>query len=121
LSAPIGPVHVVDPKLAGDETVGPADQMWASLRTEGQGLLDTAASAVAERLHSWAFRRQRAPWEPFTGSAREWAANLMVAGTHVRSGLTLFLFERHGYRHGYRRAVEPILERAASAPSRSST
>ena len=91
LSAQIGLVHVIDPKLVGPETGVPANQMWTVLRREGQGLLDTAASAIPEQTHPGKFLREGTPWKEIIMSAREWPADLIVAGTHGRSGLTRLL------------------------------
>jgi nucleotide-binding universal stress UspA family protein len=92
LSAQIGLVHVVDSKLVGSETGVPADQQWAMLRADGQGLLDTAASAMAAHAHPWKFLREGTPWKEIVRSAREWPADLIIVGTHGRSGLTRLLF-----------------------------
>ena len=92
LGAQIGLVHVVDVKLPGSETGIPADEQWAILRAEAQGLLDTAASAIPAHPHPWKFLRQGTPWKEIVQSAREWPADLIVIGTHGRSGVTRLLF-----------------------------
>ena len=91
LSAHIALVYVVDPKLVAGDTGVPADQMWAMLRQEGHELLDTAASAIPAQPQSWKFLREGAPWKEIIESAREWPADLIVVGTHGRSGLTRLL------------------------------
>jgi nucleotide-binding universal stress UspA family protein len=92
LSAHIGLVHVIDPKLVGGETGVPAEQMWALLRRDGQGLLDTAAASIPAHPHPWKFLREGAPWKEIIRSAREWRADLIVVGTHGRSGLARLLW-----------------------------
>ncbi|HXH14108.1 MAG TPA: universal stress protein [Alphaproteobacteria bacterium] len=92
LDAQIGVVHVIDPKLVVGETGVPADQMWALLRREGKDLLDTAASAIPTHPHVWKFLREGTPWKEVVESARGWPADLIVVGTHGRSGLTRLLF-----------------------------
>jgi nucleotide-binding universal stress UspA family protein len=92
LSAHIGLVHVIDPKLVAGETGVPADEMWAMLRRDGHNLLDTAASAIPAHPHAWKFLREGTPWKEIIASAREWPADLIVVGTHGRSGLTRLLF-----------------------------
>jgi nucleotide-binding universal stress UspA family protein len=91
LSAQISLVHVIDPKLVAGETGVPADQLWAMLRREGHDLLDTAASTIPAQPHAWKFLREGAPWKEIVESAREWPADLIVVGTHGRSGLTRLL------------------------------
>lgn len=92
MGARVGLVHVIDPQLAGSETGVPADQMWALLRRDGQTLLDTAASVIPAHPHPWKFLREGIPWKEVVQSAREWPADLIVVGTHGRSGLTRLLF-----------------------------
>jgi nucleotide-binding universal stress UspA family protein len=91
LSAQIGLVHVIDPNLVGSETGVPTDRMWALLRADGQRLLDTAASMVPARVDPWKFLREGTPWKEIVQSAREWSADVIVVGTHGRSGLTRLL------------------------------
>jgi nucleotide-binding universal stress UspA family protein len=88
----IGLVHVIDPKFVGSETGVPADQIWALRRADGQGLLDRAASAIPGQPHPWKFLREGTPWKEIVRSAREWPADVIVVGTHGRSGLTRVLF-----------------------------
>jgi nucleotide-binding universal stress UspA family protein len=57
LSAQIGLVHAIDPKLVAGETGVPADQMWVLWRRDGQELLDTAAAAIPAHPHVWKFLR----------------------------------------------------------------
>jgi nucleotide-binding universal stress UspA family protein len=92
LSAQIGLVYVIDVKLVSSETGVPADQQRAILRAEGQGLLDTAAAAIPAHPHPWKFLREGTPWKEIVQSAREWPADLVVMGTHGRTGVTRLLF-----------------------------
>jgi nucleotide-binding universal stress UspA family protein len=92
LGAQIGLVHVIDPKFVGSETGVPADQLWAMLRADGKGLLDTAASTIPAHAHVWKFLREGTPWSEIVDSARKWPADLIVIGTHGRSGLTRLVF-----------------------------
>jgi nucleotide-binding universal stress UspA family protein len=88
LSAQIGLVHVIDPKSVpvGSETGVPADQAWALARADAQGLLDTASAAISGNAQAWKFLRDGTPWKEIVESAREWPADLIVVGTHGRSG-----------------------------------
>jgi len=90
VGAQLGLVHVIDVKLVSSETGIPADQQWAMFRADGQALLDTAAAAIA--AHPWKFLREGTPWKEIVQSAREWPADLIVIGTHGRSGVTRLVF-----------------------------
>lgn len=92
LSAQIGLVHVIDVKLVAGEAGVPVDQQWAILRAEGQRLLDTAAASIPAHPHPWKFLREGTPWKDIVRSALEWPADLIVVGTHGRSGATRLLF-----------------------------
>ena len=92
VGAQIGLVHVIDPKFVVNETGVPGDQLWAMLRADGKGLLETAASAVPAHPQCWKFLREGPPWTEIVDSAREWRADLIVIGTHGRSGLTRLVF-----------------------------
>jgi nucleotide-binding universal stress UspA family protein len=90
VSAQLGLVHVIDVKLVSGEAGIPADRQWAAFRADGQALLDTAGAAIA--AHPWKFLREGTPWKEIVQSAREWPADLIVIGTHGRSGVTRLVF-----------------------------
>lgn len=92
MGAQIGLVHVIDPKFVGSETGVPADQLWAMFRADGHGLLEAAASAIPAHPQCWKFLREGTPWSEIVASAREWPADLIVIGTHGRSGVTRLVF-----------------------------
>lgn len=92
LGAQIGLVHVIDPKFVGSETGVPADQISAMIRAEGKGLLETAASTIPAPVHVWKFLREGTPWSEIVDSAHEWPADLIVIGTHGRSGIGRVVF-----------------------------
>jgi nucleotide-binding universal stress UspA family protein len=92
LGGQIGLVHVIDPKFVGSETGVPADQLWAMRRADGKGLLETAASALPAHPQCWKFLREGTPWTEIVTSAREWPADVIVIGTHGRSGVTRLVF-----------------------------
>lgn len=91
LGAEIGLVHVIDPKLVGTESGVSAERMWVVLRHDGQILLDTAAAAVHADVQPWKFLHEGTPSREIVKSAREWRADLLVLGTHSRSGLSRVL------------------------------
>jgi nucleotide-binding universal stress UspA family protein len=93
MGAHLGLVHVIDPKFAGSETGVPADKLWAILRADGKGLLDAAAATVSPaHPECWRFLREGTPWSEIVDSARKWPADLIVIGTHGRSGITRLVF-----------------------------
>lgn len=92
VSAQIGLVHVIDPKLVGSEVGIPAEQQWALLRRDGRNLLDAARSATPGQPQPWEFLREGTPWKEIIDSAREWHADVIVVGTHGRTGLTRLVF-----------------------------
>lgn len=92
LTAQIGLVHVIDPKLVGTEVGIPAEQQWALLRRDGRTLLDVARSATPGHPHPWEFLREGTPWKEIIDSARQWHADVIVVGTHGRTGLTRLVF-----------------------------
>lgn len=53
---------------------------------------NTAAAAISGNAQAWKFLREGTPWKEIVESAREWPADLIVVGTHGRSGLTRLLF-----------------------------
>jgi len=92
LGAQIGLVHVIDPTFVGSETGVPLDQIWAMLRADGKGLLETAAATIPAHPQCRKFLREGTPWSEIVASAREWPADVIVIGTHGRSGLTRLVF-----------------------------
>jgi nucleotide-binding universal stress UspA family protein len=92
LNAEIGLIHVIDPKLVGTESGVSAERMWASLRHDGQILLDSAGSSIPADFNLSKVLREGTPPKEIDRLAREWPADLIVVGTHSRSGLSrLFL------------------------------
>jgi nucleotide-binding universal stress UspA family protein len=92
VNAQIGLVHVIDPKLVGSEVGIPAEQQWALLRRDGRTILDAARSAIPGHPHPWEFLREGTPWKEIIDSAAEWHADVIVVGTHGRTGLTRLVF-----------------------------
>jgi nucleotide-binding universal stress UspA family protein len=65
----------------------PAATLMAEAKRDGQGLLTAAATRAAGPSPPWQFLRQGKPSEEIIAAAREWAADLIVLGTHGRSGV----------------------------------
>jgi nucleotide-binding universal stress UspA family protein len=87
LGAEAALVHVVDPKLVIAPAGGLlAADLLADLKRTGQTLL-TVAAARLEGTPPWQFLREGPPAREIVAAAREWNADLIVLGTHGRSGL----------------------------------
>ena len=88
LTAQAALVYVVDPTsgFAPDSGI-PAVEWIATLKREGQAFL----AAAAQRTHeppAWQFLREGKPADQILAAAREWDADVIVIGTHGRSGVS---------------------------------
>ena len=92
LGADLALVHVVDPRGAAAVEGGiPAGEVLEMMREEGQTLLAAAAKDAAARPPTHRFLREGTPGAEVCASAREWGADLIVIGTHGRSGVSRLL------------------------------
>lgn len=88
LKAQAALVYVVDPTLGFQPDGGiPAAEWAATLNREGQSFLATAAQRTGEPL-AWQFLREGQPADQILAAAREWDADVIVIGTHGRSGVS---------------------------------
>jgi nucleotide-binding universal stress UspA family protein len=88
LKAQTALVHVVDPTLAFQPDSGiPAAEWVATQKREGQSFLATAAQRAGE-LPAWQFLREGKPADQVLAAASEWDADVIVIGTHGRSGVS---------------------------------
>ena len=88
LKAQVALVYVVDPTLAFQPDSGiPAAEWVATLKREGQSFLATAAQRTGEPP-AWQFLREGKPADQILAAAREWEADVIVIGTHGRSGVS---------------------------------
>ncbi len=89
LGAQIGLVHVVDPKLASAPEGGvPASVIFDELREEGRRLLKAASHRVGDDPPPWEYLVEGNPSREIIKAATEWKADLLVLGTHGRSGIS---------------------------------
>ena len=65
----------------------PAAEWLATLKREGQAFLATAAQRTGEPP-AWQFLREGKPADQILAAAREWEADVIVIGTHGRSGVS---------------------------------
>jgi len=81
-------VHVVDPAgaIGMDGGLGESE-MLEVLRDEGRNILDTAAGKASARPSSLRLQREGQPAAEICASAFEYGADVIVVGTHGRSGL----------------------------------
>lgn len=88
LKAQAALVYVVDPAFASQPDSGiPAAEWLAVLKREGQAFLAAAAQRTGEPP-AWQFLREGKPADQILAAAREWEADVIVIGTHGRSGVS---------------------------------
>jgi len=88
LKAQAALVHIVDPTLAFQPDGGvPAADLVAALKREGQSFLAAAAQRTGEPP-ALQFLREGKPVDEILAAAREWEADVIVIGTHGRSGVS---------------------------------
>lgn len=88
LGARVGLVYVVEPALAtgADSPYLPIDVLEA-LRLEGEELLRQTSAQLSAALPTETFLKVGSPATEILTVAREWGAQLLVMGTHGRTGL----------------------------------
>jgi nucleotide-binding universal stress UspA family protein len=88
----IGLVHALDMSpVAGAEGI-PAAEVVNELKQDGRNLMERVASRLPLTKTAWHFLREGSPAEQIVATAKEWGADLIVMGSHGRSGVTrLFL------------------------------
>jgi len=88
LKAQAALVHVVDPTPAFVPDTGvPAGEWVAMLKREAQSFLASAAERTGDP-RPWEFLREGKPADEILSAAREWEADVIVIGTHGRSGVS---------------------------------
>jgi nucleotide-binding universal stress UspA family protein len=88
LKAELGLVYVVDPTVALQPESGIAAADWvATLKREGQVFLAAAAQRTGGPP-AWQFVREGKPADQILAAAGEWDADVIVIGTHGRSGVS---------------------------------
>ena len=89
LAAQIGLVYVVDRKLAYAPDGGvSASVIVDELREEGRRLLRAASHRVGDDPPPWEYLVEGNPSREIIKAAEEWKADLIVLGTHGRSGVS---------------------------------
>ena len=90
--AELGLVYVLDPRLfAGAQGGAPPGEVRSEFERAGRELLATAATRAREGPAPWQFVAWGAPADEIVGAARAWRADLIVLGTHGRSGVSRLL------------------------------
>lgn len=88
LQAQTALVYVADPTLASEPDGGvPLAELLAALKREGQAFLAAAAQRLGDPP-PWQFLKEGAPADEIVAVAGEWQADLIVIGTHGRSGVS---------------------------------
>ena len=88
LGAQISLVHVIDPKLASSPEGGyPATLILEECRQDARRLLKSASLRIGGDPPPWEYLVEGSPSREIVRTAEEWNADLIVVGTHARSGL----------------------------------
>jgi nucleotide-binding universal stress UspA family protein len=88
LGAQIAVVHVVDPKLASASEGGlAASVILNDLRQEGRRLLNASSRRIGGDPPCWEYLVEGNPTREILKTAAEWKAELIVLGTHGRTGI----------------------------------
>ena len=88
LKAQTALVYVVDPSVGFQPDSGISAGEWvAALKREGQSFLAAAGRRTGEPP-AWQFLREGKPADQILAAAREWEADVIVIGTHGRSGVS---------------------------------
>lgn len=89
LGAEIALVHVIDPKRAGSPEGGyPACVILHECRQQGRRLLKAAAVRIGGEPPAWEYLMEGTPRRQIVKAAAEWKADLIVLGTHGRTGIS---------------------------------
>src|SRR5262249_47794218 len=91
--AEVALVHVVNPQLVAIPESGmPTVVLLAELKRAGHALLIAAAARLGGTPPPWQFLREGKPSREILATAHEWSADLIILGTHSRSGLARIVF-----------------------------
>ncbi len=75
------------PTLAGPGSAALTEQVIEEQREEGESFIETLPSRLPAGIASEVLLREGAPTAGIIDAAREWDADLIIAGTHGRGGL----------------------------------
>lgn len=126
LQASMALVYVVDTRLLiAQESGVPGDRLKAEFEQMGHETLRAAATRVRGVSEPWQFVPFGEPVREILAAAREWRADLLVLGTHGRSGLARMLIGSTA-EGVLRHATCPVLivpahDELASPPTRAQT
>lgn len=83
----IGLVHVIDMSLVAGAEGFPAAEVLNDLRQAGRNLFERAAARLPSMKNAWQFLKEGSPADHIVKAAQEWGADLIVIGSHGRSGV----------------------------------
>jgi nucleotide-binding universal stress UspA family protein len=83
----IGFVYVIDISIVAGSEGFPALEVLNDLRQAGRDLFERATARLPSTKTAWQFLKEGSPAEQIVEAAREWGANLIVIGSHGRSGV----------------------------------
>jgi nucleotide-binding universal stress UspA family protein len=89
LGAEVGFIHVIDPSGAiAPESGVPADKMAAMAEQEGKRLVAAFRQRLPAQLTALEFVQIGRPASKIVEAAKQWPADLIVVGSHGRTGIT---------------------------------
>jgi len=88
LGAEVAFIHVVDSSLTypGDTGV-PPHELIAAAKLDAKRLLTTIGQRLSPQSSALEFIEVGGAWEEIVKAAKEWSADLLVIGSHGRSGM----------------------------------
>jgi nucleotide-binding universal stress UspA family protein len=88
IQAELAFVHVIDPgELVAPAGGLPPDELRRVVEQEAHRILDAATARAHVEPPAWTFLKEGKPATEIVAAAREWGADLIVVGTHGRTGL----------------------------------
>lgn len=89
IHAQVALIHVIDPALTLAPEAGlAADELAAAAKRDAARLVAAFRSRLQADDHALAFVPQGSPGSEIAKAAKEWQADLIVIGSHGRSGIT---------------------------------
>jgi len=89
LHAQVALIYVIDPALALAPEAGlAADELAAAAKRDAARLVADFRARLKADDHALAFVREGSPGAEIVTAAKEWQADLIVIGSHGRSGIT---------------------------------
>jgi nucleotide-binding universal stress UspA family protein len=83
----VGLVHVIDMSIVAGAEGFSAAEVLSDLRQTGRNLFERAAARLPLAKTAWQFLKEGRPADQIVEAAKEWGADIIVIGSHGRSGV----------------------------------